>query len=431
MFVKFNSLVKKGERVAVSLSGGMDSMALLHYAHNNANTLGIEVVAINVEHGIRGQESMSDTNFVKEYCDKNDIPLFCYAVDSIKVAKEQKLSIEQSARKLRYECFFDAIAKGQCDKIATAHHQSDNAESILFNILRGSGIKGAKGIESNYNNKIIRPMLGVQKADIQEYVKQNHIPFVTDKTNFDDDYTRNFLRLNVIPKIKGIFPEMEQSLTRFAEICSLEDDFMQTLAIKSVELNQANASISLPIERAIFNRSVIIALKSLGVKKDWEKTHIDSVYSLCDKQNGAKISLLDGITAIREYDKITLYKSRETTDTQLPFAIGSFDFCNQQLTIKEVAPTSQINLTQGLYLDADKLPKTATIRTPRTGDVFTKFGGGTKKLCDYLTDKKIPQRLRSTLPIIADQNVVYAIFGIGISQNVKVTDQTKNILQII
>ena len=431
MFVKFNSLVKKGERVAVALSGGMDSMALLHYAHNNAKALGIEVVAINVEHGIRGEASISDTNFVKEYCDKNDIPLFCYAVDSIKVAKEQKLSIEQSARKLRYECFFDAIAKGQCDKIATAHHQSDNAESILFNILRGSGIKGAKGIESNYNDKIIRPMLGVQKADIQEYVKQNHIPFVTDKTNFDDDYTRNFLRLNVIPKIKEIFPEMEQSLTRFAEICSLEDDFMQTLAIKSVELNQANASISLPIERAIFNRSVIIALKSLGVKKDWEKTHIDSVYSLCNKQNGAKISLLDGITAIREYDKITLYQSRETTDTELPFAIGSFDFCNQQLTIKEVAPTSQINLTQGLYLDADKLPKTATIRTPQTGDFFTKFGGGTKKLCDYLTDKKIPQRLRSTLPIIADQNVVYAIFGIGISQNVKVTDQTKNILQII
>ena len=431
MFKGFNGLIKKGERVAVALSGGMDSMALLHYAHNNAKTLGIEVVAINVEHGIRGEASISDTNFVKEYCAKNDIPLFCYAVDSIRVAKEQKLSIEQSARKLRYECFFDAIAKGKCDKIATAHHQSDNAESILFNILRGSGIKGAKGIESNYNDKIIRPMLGVQKADIQEYVKQNHIPFVTDKTNFDDDYTRNFLRLNVIPKIKEIFPEMEQSLTRFAEICSLEDDFMQTLAIKSVELNQASASISLPIERAIFNRSVIIALKSLGVKKDWEKTHIDSVYSLCNKQNGAKISLLDGITAIREYDKITLYQSRETTDTELPFAIGSFDFCNQQLTIKEVAPTSQINLTQGLYLDADKLPKTATIRTPRTGDVFTKFGGGTKKLCDYLTDKKIPQRLRSTLPIIADQNVVYAIFGIGISQNVKVTDQTKNILQII
>ena len=431
MFKGFNGLIKKGERVAVALSGGMDSMALLHYAHNNAKTLGIEVVAINVEHGIRGEASISDTNFVKEYCAKNDIPLFCYAVDSIRVAKEQKLSIEQSARKLRYECFFDAIAKGKCDKIATAHHQSDNAESILFNILRGSGIKGAKGIESNYNDKIIRPMLGVQKADIQEYVKQNHIPFVTDKTNFDDDYTRNFLRLNVIPKIKEIFPEMEQSLTRFAEICALEDDFMQTLAIKSVELNQAIASISLPIERAIFNRSVIIALKSLGVKKDWEKTHIDSVYSLCNKQNGAKISLLDGITAIREYDKITLYQSRETTDTELPFAIGSFDFCNQQLTIKEVAPTSQINLTQGLYLDADKLPKTATIRTPRTGDVFTKFGGGTKKLCDYLTDKKIPQRLRSTLPIIADQNVVYAIFGIGISQNVKVTDQTKNILQII
>lgn len=431
MFVKFNRLVKKGERVAVALSGGMDSMALLHYALNNANNLGIEVVAINVEHGIRGEESICDTNFVKEYCAKNDIPLFCYAVDSVKVAKEQKLSIEQSARKLRYECFFDAIAKGKCDKVATAHHQSDNAESILFNILRGTGIKGARGIESSYDDKIIRPMLDVSKADIHKYVNQNGIPFVTDKTNFDDDYTRNFLRLNVIPQIKAVFPEMEQSLTRFAEICALEDDFMQSLALENVEINQTHASIKLPIERALFNRSVIIALKGLGVKKDWEKSHIDSVFSLCDKQNGAKISLLDGITAIREYDKITLYPFQETSDKVLPTSLGTFDFCEKQITIKAVEPTNQIDLTKGLFLDADKLPPTAIIRTPRTGDVFTKFGGGTKKLCDYLTDKKIPQRLRSTLPIIADQNVVYAIFGIAVSNKAKVDKNTQTILELL
>ncbi len=431
MFVSFNRLVKKGERVAVALSGGMDSMALLHYALNNANNLGIEVIAINVEHGIRGEESISDTNFVKEYCTKNDIPLFCYAVDSIRVAKEQKLSIEQSARKLRYECFFDAIAKGKCDKVATAHHQSDNAESILFNILRGTGIKGAKGIEQNFKNKIIRPFLSLSKQEIENYVKENHIPFVTDKTNFDEDYTRNFLRLNVIPQIKEIFPEMEQSLTRFAEICALEDDFIQSLALRSVEINDDHANVKLPIDRAVFNRSVIIALKGLGVKKDWEKSHIDSVFSLCDKQNGAKISLLDGITAIREYDKITLYRFQEISDKELPISLGTFDFYEKQITIKEIEPSTQIDLTKGFYLDADKLPPTAIIRTPKSGDVFTKFGGGTKKLCDYLTDKKIPQRLRSTLPIIADQTVVYAIFGVGISQNAKVTENTKTILQII
>ena len=430
MFVKFNSLVKKGERVAVALSGGMDSMALLHYAHNNADALGINVVAINVEHGIRGEESISDTNFVKEYCAKNDIPLFCYAVDSVKVAKEQKLSIEQSARKLRYECFFDAIAKGNCDKVATAHHQSDNAESVLFNLLRGSGIKGARGIDSNYDNKIIRPFLSLSKKEIENYVEENGIPFVTDSTNFDDDYTRNFLRLNVIPKIKEVFPEMEQSLTRFAEICTLEDDFMQSLALKNVEIDATHTSIKLPIDRALFNRCAIIALKSLGVKKDWEKSHIDSAFALTKNQNGTNINLLGNVVAIKEYDKLVFYKNSSTSSWNATLAEGEFKHENGVVKIISVKD-DQIDLKTGFFVDKDKIPNGSVIRFQQDGDVFTKYGGGTKKLCDYFTDKKIPRRLRNSIPIIANENIVYAIFGVAVSENAKVTEDTKTILQLI
>ncbi|MBR2870818.1 MAG: tRNA lysidine(34) synthetase TilS [Clostridia bacterium] len=431
MFVNFNGLFNKGDRVAVALSGGKDSMALLNVLLDNAHSLDITVLALNVEHGIRGKDSIDDSLFVKEYCAKRGISLISYAVDCIKTSKEQKLSLEQAGRKLRYECFFDAIKSGKCDKVATAHHQSDNAESILFNLLRGSASKGLCGIERNFENKIVRPFLDVSREQIDEYIDKNAIPFVTDQTNFDDDYTRNHLRLNVIPQIKKVFPEMEKSLSRLADVVKIEDEFLDRLANESVVINDDTAHIKLPCAKALFNRAVVIALKGLGVKKDWEKSHIDSVYSLTEKQNGAKVNLLCGITAIREYDKITFCRFQDNTDIKIPFLDGNFSFGERNIAIKKVAQTQGLDLKSGLYLDFDKIPHSAVIRTPQNGDVFTKFGGGTKKLCDYLTDKKIPQRLRASLPVIADDNVVYAIFGISVSELSKVDEKTKTIVEII
>ena len=134
MQVDLKNFIKPNQTVAVALSGGSDSMALLHYMLNQKEKFPFNVVSINVEHGIRGENSIFDTNFVKSYCNKNNIPLVCYSVDSVNHAKEKKLSIEQSARVLRYECFYKAIESGVCDLVATAHHQSDNVETILFNL---------------------------------------------------------------------------------------------------------------------------------------------------------------------------------------------------------------------------------------------------------------------------------------------------------
>ena len=430
MFVSFNNLIKKGDRVAVALSGGKDSMALLHYLISISNKEGFSVVALNVEHGIRGEQSLNDTNFVKNYCASFGIPLLEYSVDSLSYAKENKLSIEQSARKLRYDCFFDALNNGKCDKVATAHHSSDNAESILFNLLRGSSLKGVSGITPSFNDKIIRPFLSVSKEEIENYIIKNNIPFVTDQTNYDDDYTRNFLRLNVIPEIKTVFPEMEKSLTRFAEVCKIEDEFLDSLARKKLLVKQNAVEISIPCEKALFNRAVVIALKNLGVIKDWEKAHIDAVYSLNQSNNGAKVNLLCDITAIREYDKITLYLNEKKESECLPLTTGTFDFCGKSITLQKLDRVAVTDLKSGLYLDFEKLPKTAVIRAPKSGDLFTKFGGGTKKLCDFLTDEKIPQRLRPTLPIIASDNTVYAVFDVAVSQKAKVDQNTKTIIKL-
>jgi tRNA(Ile)-lysidine synthase len=198
--IDFSKYLTSDDIVAVALSGGRDSMALLHMLLSVLPKNRLK--AINVEHGIRGEESLLDSKFVASQCKALCVPLLTYSIDCVKEAKKQKLSIEQVARKLRYECFYDALSKGKCDKIATAHHNDDNIESVLFNLFRGTGLKGLIGISDNLSDKIIRPLLDVSKDEINEYIKKHDIPFVKDSTNDDDKYTRNFIRLNIIPKIK-------------------------------------------------------------------------------------------------------------------------------------------------------------------------------------------------------------------------------------
>ena len=177
-----------GKKIAVALSGGADSMALINYLVTNSQKYSIKVVALNVEHGIRGDASLRDSAFVKNYCESHKpyIPLLEYKVNALKKAKDEKITVEQAARILRYECFFDAIKTGNCDAVVTAHHSSDNLESVLFNLFRGTGLKGLTGIK-DFDGKIFRPFIKVSKAEIEEYVAQNSIPFVTDESNFSDD----------------------------------------------------------------------------------------------------------------------------------------------------------------------------------------------------------------------------------------------------
>ncbi len=428
MQINLNSVIAKGKTLAVAVSGGSDSMALLHFCFANADKFGIRVVALNVEHGIRGDSSISDTNFVKDYCSKLGITLLSYSVDSTHYAKEHKLSIEESARILRYNCFYDSINSGKCDVVATAHHTSDNVESVLLNLFRGSGLKGLTGINSDYNSKIIRPFLSVSKEQINEYVKDNSIPYVTDESNFCSDYTRNFLRLNVIPKIKEVFPEMEKGVSRFSSIAKLEDEYLDQVASENLIFSDGVYKISANLHKAIFSRAIIKALKNLGLEKDWEKAHVDDVLDLVNSQSGAFINLPKRAIAIKEYDKIVLYKQDDFEISPIPFSILEAEFGKGKIKI-EKAPLKN-DLTSGLFIDMDKVPCGAVIRTKQDGDVFTKFGGGTKKLNDYLTDKKIPLRLRDKLPILAIEKTVLAIFTLAISDNVKADANTKNLVKL-
>ncbi len=428
MQINLSQFLSSNQTVGIALSGGSDSMALLHYMLSESKKYHFNVIAINVEHGIRGQASKDDTNFVINYCNDNKIKILTYSVDCPTYAKENKLSLEQAGRILRYQCFNQALESKACDKIATAHHQKDNFESVLFNLFRGTGLKGLIGIEQNFMDKIIRPFLSVSKQEIEDYIKEHSIPYVDDQTNFSDEYTRNAIRLNLLPEIEKLFPEAQKSVYRLSQIAKLENDYMHTQALNSIAVSNDKVEISLPQHDAILSRATVIALQSLGVEKDWEKAHIDSIIELSTLRNSSKVNLPNGITAVKEYDKISFYKDAKSTPISLPFSIGKIEFNQTLITIEQQDKCA--DLKNGFYCDKGKIPQNAVIRTRLDGDKFTKFGGGTKSLNDYLTDKKIPIMQRDSLPLLATGNEVLAIFGVAISDKIKVDENTKTILQL-
>ncbi len=413
------SLISKNQTIAVALSGGMDSMCLLHLLLSRKEEYNLTIKAINIDHSIRGKESESDSLFVKNYCEKLGIPLKFFKVDAVKFSKENKYTLEQGARVLRYTIFNDLLSENYADKIATAHHLNDNFESVLFNVFRGSGLRGLAGISPS-DDKFIRPLLNVSKAEIKDYIQKNDIPFVEDSTNSETDFTRNYIRNVLSPLIEEKFPNSPLAVKRLSDISREENDFLESLSSSHVKEGENGYFINTDTPPVLFKRAVIIALNLCGLEKDYEKTHVEDVYNLISLQNGSKITLPRNIVAVREYDRISFYIERETSKiNDIPFGIGSYNFNDFTL---EISYTPNKNT---LVFDGDKIPKTAVIRTRKNGDVFKKFGGGTKKLKDYFIDKKIPRFKRDNYPVLAVGNQVLIIFGVELSKDIKVDANTK------
>ena len=200
------------KRICVAVSGGKDSMALLHYLSVHGGEYGISVSALNCDHGIRGKESERDSAFVKAYCGDKHIPVYSF------VAEKGIFKDENGARAWRLDCYKKVLEEGKADCIATAHHMNDNAETVLFNLARGTALSGACGIADEPSLGIIRPFISCSREDIDEYIKANGIPFVTDESNFTDDYTRNKIRHNVLPALEQAVHGAVGAIYRFTRL---------------------------------------------------------------------------------------------------------------------------------------------------------------------------------------------------------------------
>ncbi len=415
------TLIPKNSVVAVALSGGKDSVCLLHYLSMRKEQLNITLKAINVEHGIRGEESKKDTEFCINLCKNLGVEIKTVSVDAIAFSKENKLSVENGARLLRYEFFNECLNSGFADYILTAHHKNDNFETVLLNLFRGTGIKGLTGI-SKTRDKFIRPMLSTEKSEIEEYISKNNLSFVEDKTNYENGYSRNYIRNVLTPLILDKFSGAIESVSRLTESVKEIDELLDKLANNSLINENGKIKISVSTEKAIFKRSVTLALINLGIKSDYEKVHIDDVYNLIFNENGTTVTLPKNVFAVREYDYVSFYKDIEKpTDNSILFNFESVVFNGKTITV------SKTPLENSLKFDGDKIPKNTVIRFRKDGDVFTKFGGKTKKLKDYFIDKKINRFDRDFIPVLAVENQILIVFGVEISETVKIDDNSKNI----
>lgn len=427
-FIKKHKLIQAGQVIGVGVSGGIDSMCLLHFLNENKEFLDIDVVAIHINHGIR-EESDDEARFVLEKCKEMGVRAYKFSIDSPKIAKERKISIETAAREGRYGVFKGLIERDIVDKIALAHHQSDQAETILMHIFRGCGTSGAKGMEPVRDKIYIRPMLPVSKKEIEEYASINNIDFVEDESNYDTTYARNYVRNVLMKDILKKWPNAIEAINNFALSVSEDDEFIK----KSLDTNSLivdNKVVQMPCsfffgDSSIYSRMAFKALSLIGVEKDIEKKHIDMIKDLAvNMENGKQINLPFEVTVSKEYDYLTFKNTYvEKIELDRPLKIENFEITFGVVSIKR-AKAEQIGKSKAkaLYFDAKKVPKGAKWRYREEGDVFEKFGGGTKKLKSYLIDKKVPVRLRDFIPVLAYENEVFVIAGIEVSDKVKVDE---------
>ena len=429
--------VFKNKKICVATSGGADSTALLHYLKFQQAKHGYTLSAVHCEHGIRGEESKADMRFVQELCTKWDVPLYLFQENCLQKAEREKLSLETAAREFRRTCFLSLIRENKADYIATAHHVSDEAETVLFRIARGSALAGAGGMKET-DGVFIRPFLTWTKAKILSYAQENGLSFCTDATNFTPCATRNKLRLQVMPILNETVAGAEENIARFAFLAVQDDSFLQRESEKLVSRKDKEITVAFSSEPSLFRRACLTALKELGVEKDYTFAHLESLFALQNLERSAKLTMPQGVQAEKTVDGIAFYRADENgvltklADCEKPFDENGFDGGMYVVNVQKVPFAEEEKEWKILRIDKDKLPKNAVFRFRRDGDCIEKFGGGTKTLKKLFNEKKIRVDERAYLPLIAQEsgNKVFVVCGVEIADEVKITDETKQILYI-
>lgn len=381
---------------------------------------GVDFFVLNIEHGIRAEQSIADSAFVKDFCRQKGIECFVETVDAIAFAKAEGIGLEQAARILRHRIFKQYITEGRAEKVALAHHKQDAAESVLMHILRGCGLEGLSAM-SEVDGHIIRPLLSLSRQQIDDYAKQHNVPFRVDATNLDAKYSRNFIRLELLPKAEEKYPNATGALLRLSHIAKKTLSFLDGFISKDIA--KTNDKVAIPCtdilrEDIIADLNIKTALDMIEARTDFEACHYTLIKQLAKGKNGARLALAGGFSAIKEYDKILICKTEMQKNDSI---CGEFKFCDHRfdsffISIEKVA---KVEKDKALYIDKAKIPTSAIWRYAQKGDSFKAYGGGTKSLGDYFTDKKIPLRKRGSLPLLCDGSKVLLIGGVQIADEIK------------
>lgn len=428
------NLIKSGDKVGVGFSGGSDSVALLFALKNISKQMGFRVVAIHINHQIRGEEAMRDQVFAENFCKQIGVDLVVKSVNAPLFAKQNKYTLEEGARILRYNCFQSVKKEMGLNSIALAHHLQDQAETILMHIGRGSGLNGIVGMTER-SGDYIRPLLCVTKADILQYIKANGLSFVDDSTNSCVDYTRNFVRKNVVEPMLSVYPKLCENLYKLSKKVQEENDFLDSL-IKRSWIKKVNGGVEILDEVASVNnclkfRVIIKALKTINASVDIEEKHIKMIADLFNKQVGKSVNLPNGVIAIRKYVGVSIIfeDSIKNIDFKAEFKLGKTKFNDYVISVQQI-PKSEIKFGDGLYIDPDRVPKGAYWRMLEEGDSILKFDGKNRKLKQFLVDKKVDSTTRNKLPLLMYGSKCLVVYGVEISSMVGVLENSKRVVKI-
>lgn len=392
-FLRRYEMVVPGDRVTCAVSGGADSVALLFALYLLREKLQIDLSAAHYNHGLRGAESDRDEAFVREFCHRFGIPLYCAHGQVTPGPK----GLEAAAREARYSFF--ATVPG---KIATAHTADDNAETVLMHLVRGTGLKGLGGI-TPVRGRIIRPMLEITRREVLAFLEEYHLSFVTDSTNETNDYLRNRLRHLVMPLLREENPRLAENLSAMALSLRQDEAALQSLADRELPAVSELRTLA----PAVQNRMLAAFLERSGVKEP-ESAHIAQALSLVHSPNpSARAQFPGGITVQRSYDRLTVLTESEVWQpAELPVP-GCVELCGWRIT---AAPAGQRLQTRECFTVT---PAGRLILRPRQAGDTMRLSGGTKSLKKILIDRKIPANERAQLPVLADDAGVVALCGIG------------------
>ena len=435
--VKKYNMLHSGERIVVGLSGGADSCALLHFLVSLRDEMNLTIYACHINHLLRGEESDRDERFAAELCQKYKVELLTLRADVKKEAEQRHISTEQCGREIRYQ-FFAETAERLNAKIATAHTASDNAETVIFNLARGSGIAGLCGIPPVRDN-IIRPLITVTRAEIEEYCAENHLSYVTDSTNLTHEYTRNQIRLDVVPVLKNINPSLEASVSGMSERMYEADRFIKKCAAQALEQSKSKggyrtAELS-KLDNIVFSEAVRILLKKFDIVP--EAKHIELVRKIV--YNNGAVEIRKNIFAVSRQGLLRIFEKKDRfNNTEFPFDSENLTVdINRNIKLKKINLLEFNNrkkINKFLFhnsLDYDTIHLTSVFRTRRSGDTFRPINRNlTKPLRKLMTELKIPSEQRDDLLLLADGSEVIWAEGIGVSERFAVSASTENVLVI-
>lgn len=449
-YIYDNKLLVSGDKVVVGVSGGPDSICLLEVLYMLRERIGISIAAAHINHMLRGDEANKDEEYVREFCERRDIQFFSKRIDIAKFAKDEKMSTETAGREARYEFFNEVMDKLSFNKIATAHNANDQVETILMRMMRGTGLDGLTGIPVKRDDRYIRPILFLQREEIEKFCEDNKLMPRIDKSNLEREYSRNKIRLDIIPYMKENFnSDIIMAINRMANILQEDNELVNQVIKEYFERYCINKDGYIIIKKELFdtksvaiNRVIKLSASIVsGSMYDLELKHINYIKQLASLGTSRRIDLPNGMYAENIYGDIYIRRKVEfTKDNQDEMIIeksldkNEIQFKKYNMKFEVIDNKKNIKFDDNRlikYFNYDKINGNIIIRSRKDGDRIIPLGmNGSKKLKDIFIDSKIPAGDRDSIPIIQFGDDIAWVVGLKVSNKYRVTKETIKLLKI-